>query len=164
MDVLNESESCAKGPAILRDGFCWPLARIAQAMMGLLNVALADQGLTMRSFAVLAMVGHGSARSQLEIAQTVGLDKSTLVATIDELERRGLVERRPDPTDRRARIVESTAAGGKVLAQASDTVRDAEARILANLPRDEADRIKSSLIALLGGPLHDEATRAGSCL
>jgi DNA-binding MarR family transcriptional regulator len=164
VDILSKPETCNKAPAVLRDGFSWPLARLAQTFIAIQNEALAEHGLTMRSFAVLATVSERRARTQLEIAQIVGLDKSTLVSTIDELERRGLVERRPDPADRRARVVESTTAGQDLAAKATATVGQTESKILAFFEPADTARIQSAVVSLLTGALHDRATQPGSCL
>src|SRR5215212_9303785 len=59
---------------------------------------------------------EGAARTQLELAWAARLDKSTMVA-VDALEAEGLVERRADPKDRRARIVVPTEAGRELLAR-----------------------------------------------
>ena len=124
----------------------------------------APLGLSLRTFAVLATVAGGAARSQLEIAQNVGLDKTTLVATIDDLERRAFVLRKADSDDRRARIVEITAAGAALLLHAGDAVRATERRVLADMSPEHVEQIQASLIALLSGPLHAYFDRAGSCL
>lgn len=164
MTISHETGACSKVPAVLREGLSWPLARIAHAFTVAHNEALAPLALNLRTFAVLATVSGGVARTQLEIAQSVGLDKTTLVATIDDLERRGLVVREPDPEDRRARIVGITDRGEAVLDQATALVRATEARILSAMPADRAANIKDSLVALLSGPLAEYFDRAGSCL
>ena len=164
MDTLHRSETCSKTPQVLREGFGWTLARLSQSLVSALNVALADLDLTMRSFAVLATAADRAARTQLEIAQVVGLDKSTLVATIDDLERRGLVERRTDPADRRARVVESTAEGRTLATRAAQIVADTETAILREFGIDEAARLKSSLVALLLSALHKDPAQPGSCI
>jgi DNA-binding MarR family transcriptional regulator len=163
METTTKPDACSRLPSALRESLCWPLARVGQAVMAAHNDALADYGLNMRSFAVLAMVTHGAVRSQLEIAKAVGLDKSTLVATLDSLEAVGLVERRPDPADRRARIVIATEKGRVLHDQAADVVKETEARILSDMSCDDAERIKHVLIALAEGPLRGEFG-SGSCL
>jgi MarR family transcriptional regulator, organic hydroperoxide resistance regulator len=163
METLHDPAACSKVPPILREGLGWPVARAAHAITNAHNEALAPFSLSLRTFAVLAMIGAGAARSQLEIAQSVGLDKTTLVATIDDLEHRTLVVRAPDPSDRRARNVAITPQGRALLEQAAGAVRATEERIAAAMPAGEAERVKSSLIALIGGPLSDYLSRAGSC-
>jgi DNA-binding MarR family transcriptional regulator len=164
MQVVHEAGACSKVPAVLREGLGWPVARIAHAFTAAHNEALAPLGLSLRTFAVLATVAGGSVRSQLEIAQNVGLDKTTLVATIDDLERRALVLRKPDPDDRRARIVEITKDGQTLLQQAADSVRATERRILGGMSEEHIAQTQASLIALLSGPLFEYFDRAGSCL
>ena len=164
MEMTREAGACSKVPAVLREGLGWPLARIAHAFTAAHNEALAPLALNLRTFAVLAMVAAGSVRSQLEIAQSVGLDKTTLVATIDDLERRALVLRKPDPDDRRARIVEITATGQALLEAAGDAVRATERRVLAGTPPEHVEQIQASLVALLSGPLYEYFDRSGSCL
>jgi len=164
MNLTHEAGSCSKVPAVLREGLGWPVARIAHAFTAAHNEALAPFGLSLRTFAVLATVAAGSLRSQLEIAQSVGLDKTTLVATIDDLERHALVLRKPDPDDRRARILEITAAGEALLAQASDAVRSTERKVLAGMPEERIAQTQAALVALLSGPLYEYFDRAGSCL
>ena len=68
-------------------------------------------GMNHWGYTVLVAVANSPATSQLALAQAVSVDKSKLVLVIDELESAGLVHRRPDPTDRRARRIEATDAG-----------------------------------------------------
>jgi MarR family transcriptional regulator, transcriptional regulator for hemolysin len=163
MDTLHLPETCRQTPPALREAFGWTLARLSQSFVGALNAALAEVDLSMRSFAVLATAADRAARTQLEIAPVVGLDKSTLVATIDELERRGLIERRTDPADRRARVIESTEAGRALATHAARIVEDTETELLGKFGIEEAARLKSSLAGLLLG-LHKDAMQSGSCI
>jgi DNA-binding MarR family transcriptional regulator len=164
MNVTHEAGSCSKVPAVLREGLGWPVARIAHAFTAAHNEALAPFGLNLRTFAVLATVAGGSLRSQLEIAQSLGLDKTTLVVTIDDLERRALVLRKPEPDDRRARILEITAPGVELFAQASEAVRATERNLLAGMSDERIEQTQTALLALLSGPLREYFDRAGSCL
>ena len=164
METVHEAGACSKVPAILREGLGWPLARIAHAVTLAHNGALSPHGLSLRTFAVLATIEAGAARSQLEIAQTVGLDKTTLVATIDDLERRGLVQRTPDPDDRRARILAITADGRELFERAAATLRATDAGIFAQMAPEDRERLKAALAALLGGPLNEYLGRPGSCV
>ncbi len=153
-----------KVPPVLREGLYWLAARAGNAIGTAHNRALARYELELRSFAVLAMVGEGVAKSQLEIAQAVGLDKTTLVSTLDDLERRALVARRADPTDRRARIVEITSGGAALLKEAAASICETERSLLADMSDADLAIVKSTLLGLLRGPLHAYLDRAGSCL
>jgi DNA-binding MarR family transcriptional regulator len=97
--------------------------RTVRDLTGLLNQAghvlsnrlaaeLADIGLTARMQCVLVHALEAD-RTQIELAALADLDKTTMVSTVDDLERHGLAERRPSATDRRARIVAVTEKGRK---------------------------------------------------
>jgi DNA-binding MarR family transcriptional regulator len=71
-----------------------------------------------------------------------------MVALVDELEAAGLVARRPDPADRRARIVEPTPAGRRTLRAARADIRRAEDELLAALSPGERDSLRAQLRAV----------------
>ena len=75
-----------------------------------LAAALAEVGLTPRMQCVLVHALEEE-RTQIQLATLAGVDKTTMVSTVDELEKRGLAERRPAATDRRARIIAVTERG-----------------------------------------------------
>jgi MarR family transcriptional regulator for hemolysin len=83
---------------------------------------LAAVGVTPRSYCVLyhALAGEFT---QIQLAEQCALDKTTMVVTLDGLERAGLAERRPSPTDRRARIVAVTEAGAGRLRRVAGVTR-----------------------------------------
>lgn len=64
---------------------------------------------------------------------------------VDDLERAGLVERRPDPADRRARQVVLRSDGEEVLRETTDRIQEVERSVLAGLSADEADVFRSLL-------------------
>jgi DNA-binding MarR family transcriptional regulator len=73
--------------------------------------ALGSLGLTPALFAVLNVLGAREGAIQQEIGKAMGIDPSTMVSLIDQLETAGLAERRPHPTDRRARAIAITPKG-----------------------------------------------------
>jgi DNA-binding MarR family transcriptional regulator len=90
------------------------------------DAALAREGVTADQFVVLSALAGGEARTQRELVARTASDPSTLRAMLVLLERRGLVERRPHPTDGRARSVRLTGPGRRILARtwrATDVVR-----------------------------------------
>lgn len=105
-------------PALASD-LCWLLARASHALTTELTAALEGNGMSPRWHSVLATAMSGE-YTQTELARMVGLDKTTMVVTVDELEAAGLAARRPSPLDRRVRVIGVTAAGRR-------KVRDAEA-------------------------------------
>jgi DNA-binding MarR family transcriptional regulator len=80
------------------------------ALSNRLAVALADVDLTPRMQCVLVHALEEE-RTQIQLAALADLDKTTMVATVDDLEARGLAERRPSASDRRARVITVTDKG-----------------------------------------------------
>ena len=115
-----------------------------------LAAGLADVGITPREHCVLGKA-KGCDLTQREIAAKAGIDKTTMVATVDALERAGLAERRPSPVDRRARIVAITAEGREVLARAEGVVAGIYDDVLGSLPRGERDGLVAALRRLVEG-------------
>lgn len=99
--------------------------------------ALAPLGLTPALFALLNVLGAREGAIQQELVTTMGVDPSTMVSLIDELERAGLAKRRPHPTDRRAREVTITPKGRRVLERARQMAFDVEDEVLGGLTTAE---------------------------
>ena len=97
-----------------------------------LDRALAPLGLRTREFWLLAIAGAGDV-SQHELAGLCGIDPSSLVAVLDDLERRGWLHRQRNPSDRRMQWVQRTEAGDRLFARALPRAQRAEARQLAVL-------------------------------
>jgi MarR family transcriptional regulator, transcriptional regulator for hemolysin len=123
--------------------------------------ALAAIDVAPRSFCVLA---HAVDRdlTQAQVAELADLDKTTMVVTMDELERAGLAERRPAPTDRRARIIVVTDAGRDLIRAGRGIVDGVHREVLEALSEDERAVFGSALARLVGGvladPVESEAT------
>ncbi|MGW0806469.1 MarR family winged helix-turn-helix transcriptional regulator [Nonomuraea sp. NPDC002799] len=111
--------------------------------------ALEPYGIDGREFAVLSVLGGPEPLSQLAAGQRLGIDRTTMVALVDALERKELVGRRPHPDDRRKNIVELTEHGQGTLDGAVRAVDDAEEAFLAALPADDARRLRDLLDRLV---------------
>jgi MarR family transcriptional regulator, transcriptional regulator for hemolysin len=134
-------------PQALASDLCWLLTRASQLLHGEFARALDASGISPREHAVLATAMTGE-HTQTDLARMVGLDKTTMMVTLDELEKAGLAQRRPLPADRRARVVAVTDAGRQTVADAEtilDRVRD---QVLGLLPADQRDSFLQSLGAL----------------
>jgi DNA-binding MarR family transcriptional regulator len=99
-----------------------------------------------RTFALLRHIDESEGRSQHALAEALRVPPSRMVALLDELEDRQLVERRPHPGDRRARSLYLTAAGRRLFKKASKVAAEHEAELCAEL--SEAER--RQLLKLLG--------------
>lgn len=134
----------------LRDGalgadLSFLLARANAVSLAQGNRALAEFGLKVRSFSVLALASTDPGPSQRELSEFLRLDPSQIVALVDDLQSRGLVQRRPDPNDRRANVVVATDAGRALYAQAGAATQTAERSAHAALDLDER-RILTDLL------------------
>jgi DNA-binding MarR family transcriptional regulator len=107
--------------------------------------ALDSLGLTTALFALLNVLGAHEGANQQEIGAAMGIDPSTMVSLIDQLEAAGLAKRRPRPTDRRAREVVVTPKGRRVLKQARQLALQVEDDVLRGLNGAE----RRQLLALL---------------
>jgi MarR family transcriptional regulator, lower aerobic nicotinate degradation pathway regulator len=107
--------------------------------------ALESLGLTTALFALLNVLGAHEGANQQEIGAAMGIDPSTMVSLIDQLEAAGLAKRRPRPTDRRAREVVVTPKGRRVLKQARQLALQVEDDVLRGLNGAE----RRQLLALL---------------
>jgi DNA-binding MarR family transcriptional regulator len=94
-------------------------------------------GLTPALFGVLNVLGARKGATQKEIGAAMGIDPSTMVSLIDELEGAGLAERRPHPTDRRAREVVITPKGRRLLERGRRMALQVEDEVLGGLTTSE---------------------------
>jgi MarR family transcriptional regulator, lower aerobic nicotinate degradation pathway regulator len=95
--------------------------------------ALKTVGLTPALFGVLNFLGPRNGAKQQEIGSKMGIDPSTMVSLLDELETAGLAERRPHPTDRRARDVVITPKGRRLLARGRRMANQVDDEVLRGL-------------------------------
>jgi DNA-binding MarR family transcriptional regulator len=127
------------------------LAKLHAAGSVLNNRALADYGLRERSFSVLTLACSGLEPTQRELADFLSLDPSQVVSLVDDLERRGLVERTQGKQDRRAKIITSTTEGRKMHTKARSALDVCEHEQLSALTGAEADQLRALLRKALWG-------------
>lgn len=112
---------------------------------------IAEVGLTPRGWGALSVLDKEGAITQQQLGAFIGMDPSTMVATIDELEAQGLVERRRNPQDRRAHALHITPKGRRTLSQGRKVARRAQEELLAPLGTEERDQLHDLLLALVEG-------------
>jgi DNA-binding MarR family transcriptional regulator len=134
----------------------WLLYRAHWALATELAAALEPLGVSARGFHVLQAALSGE-HTQTELAAMVGLDKTTMVVAVDELERAGLAERRLSPDDRRARIINVTAAGKRKVAEAEKVKQRVQAEVLGELSAREGEALMDALSKLVEGRLAEQA-------
>ncbi|WP_194814181.1 MarR family winged helix-turn-helix transcriptional regulator [Nocardia sp. XZ_19_385] len=114
--------------------------------------ALAEIGLTARMHCVLVHALEEE-RTQIQLAELGDMDKTTMVVTVDALEKAGLAERRPSSTDRRARIIAVTPEGAKVAKRSQNIVDGVHRDALASLPAGDRENLLRALNSLAEGHL-----------
>src|ERR1700760_3765440 len=106
-DICGAADPCAAQPDLT-----WLLHRAAQNMRVALDEAARAHGLAgARDWVVLSALSDGSRQTQLALAHSLGLDKTTMTSLLDRMEARGLVTRSTDSHDRRARLPQLTGEG-----------------------------------------------------
>ena len=143
-----------EAPASLASDLCWLLSRASHNLTTELTAALEDQGISPRVHAVLSTAMTGE-HTQTEIARIVGLDKTTMVVTVDELEAAGLAERRPSSTDRRARVIVVTDAGKRAAKRADKVLERVRDDVLSDLEPEERRVFLDALSRLACGRLSE---------
>jgi DNA-binding MarR family transcriptional regulator len=136
----------------------WLLGHASHVLATELAVALAPLGLGSRGLCVLSTAA-GRELTQKDLATEIGIDKTTLVVTLDELEREGLAERRTASTDRRARVISVTEAGLAKIAEGQAIVDRVQRDVLCALPDGERDAFLGALQRLA----RDRLAEAPAC-
>jgi MarR family transcriptional regulator for hemolysin len=114
--------------------------------------ALAEIGLTTRMHCVLVKALEAE-RTQAQIAELGDMDKTTMVVTVDALEKAGLAERRPSAHDRRARIIAVTARGAEMAERSQAIVDRIHGDAIGSLPEASRAVLVEALTALAQGHL-----------
>jgi MarR family transcriptional regulator, transcriptional regulator for hemolysin len=142
----------SRAPEPLCSDLGWLLQRASHVLTTELTAALEEVGVAPRARCVLSVAMEGEF-TQIEIARMIGLDKTTMVVTLDELERAGLAERRPSSKDRRARVVAVTRAGEKAVRKAEEVNERVQREVLETLPERERKALVDGLMRLVAGRL-----------
>lgn len=121
------------------------LARLGEASRRRFHKALEPERLHPRDFGVMTMVDAHPGMSQQQLHEKTGIDPSSMVAVIDDLQARGLAERRPDPDDRRARAIFLTDEGQRTLQRIRKLASQLQREMFGGLTEQEM----STLHALL---------------
>jgi DNA-binding MarR family transcriptional regulator len=123
----------------------WGLGVVFRAYVTAAHAAVADLPGGPRGYQVLSAAAHGTVASQLALAQHLGIDRTVMTYLLDDLESAGLIERRPDPADRRARHVVATDKGAELLANLDGRLESAETHLLAPLDDGERETFRSQV-------------------
>jgi DNA-binding MarR family transcriptional regulator len=112
--------------------------RLSRALIDMERPILERHGVTMWAYVVLSyLADEPVVRGQAVLAQAIGADKTRIIEVLDDLQERGLIQREPDPADRRARLLSVTSKGRRLREQVRRAIRREEERILGALPATE---------------------------
>ena len=103
-------------------------------------------GLTPAHVGALRVIAGSAGSSQQEVAARLGMFPSRLVALIDELQERGLVQRLKNPQDRRIYVLQLTAKGKDVFQSIGPVAREHQEALLAALNTEERDVLAALLL------------------
>jgi len=124
---------------------------LARLGMGFKSKAIArseEAGFELYDYSVLAILAEGVRETQGTIAASLGVDPSRLVALLDSLEERGLVERQRDPLDRRRHVVSITQEGKRELARIRRVIKQVEDEFFAPLDDETREALHEMLVRL----------------
>ena len=133
----------------VRDRFGYLLKHARERLASLSAESVERFGINGRELAILTVIAEGEPPSQLEAAQRLAIDRTTMVVLLDGLEAKGLVARRADPADRRRNIVVLTPAGRTSLDGATRATDEAERAFLEPVGEAGGDQLRKMLQALI---------------
>ncbi|MBT2523928.1 winged helix-turn-helix transcriptional regulator [Streptomyces sp. ISL-99] len=142
----------AMTPARTESDLSFLLDHTSHVLRTQMSAALAEIGLTARMHCVLVHALEEE-RTQIQLAEIGDMDKTTMVVTVDALEKAGLAERRPSSTDRRARIIAVTKEGARVAGRSQEIVDRVHREALAALPEGDREVLLRALKFLVSDGL-----------
>lgn len=136
-------------PARLRSMPSWLLNQVALPAQRIIAEALASVGARRQHYSVLSALEEFGPASQAALGRRCGIDRSDMVALVNELAAAGRLERKPDAEDRRRNVIAITDAGRKFRSELDRLLQDAQDDLLAPLSSQE----RAELVRLLGAVL-----------
>ncbi len=138
-------------PDALGDRIGYLIARAHHVCHALADEAMEPLGLTVKHFGCLAVIADEGPLSQQTLGARMGVDRTTIVAVVDDLEAKKFVARRRNPDDRRAYALEATPSGKRWLVRAQERLYRRESRMLAGVSETEREQLRELLRTLITG-------------
>jgi DNA-binding MarR family transcriptional regulator len=124
------------------------VVRLGRTLIEMERPILAAHGISMWGYIVLTALRDEPMRAQAALAKAIGADKTRIIGVLDELQERGLIEREPDPADRRVRLLALTPAGRRLHAAVQGEIRTAEEVLLSQVTAADRAAFLRTLRAL----------------
>lgn len=137
-------------PFVVGDSMGFLVNRLGRVFAAALQQRLEPLGLSIGAFPVLLALWAEDGRSQREIAQSLPLDETTLVRTLDRMARDGLVTRARDTADRRRVLIHLTDKARALKEPATAAADAVNAQALAGVEAEEAEAARRIMRRMLG--------------
>ncbi|MEO3822982.1 MarR family transcriptional regulator [Actinomadura sp. B10D3] len=138
----------ARTPARLRHAASWLINLVAAQSHRLVGAGFAAAGARGYHYRLLAALHEYGPSSQAALGRTTGIDRSDVVAALNELAAKGLVDRSPDPSDRRRNVITLTADGARHLRELDEVLAGIQDDLLAPLSSAEREQFTALLTRL----------------
>lgn len=125
------------------------LGKVSKAWLGRVNPGLEQLGVEIHQVGLMALIYFRGPQSQVELGRLMRIDRTTIVGLIDGIEAAGLVERQPNPQDRRAHRVTLTEKGKQVLETSEPIVNQVQRDFLSPLSTTEQETLMALLRRLI---------------
>jgi MarR family transcriptional regulator, lower aerobic nicotinate degradation pathway regulator len=139
----------SSAPARLRALPSWLINQAALPANRLVTEGLASADMRRHHYSLLATLDQFGPASQADLSRRTTIDRSDMVATVNELAEQGLVERAPDPTDRRRNVVTITARGRRQLRKLDRLLAEVQDELLAPLSAEERTQLVGMLTRVI---------------
>ncbi|MFE9106362.1 MarR family winged helix-turn-helix transcriptional regulator [Actinomadura geliboluensis] len=138
----------ARTPARLRHAPSWLISLVAAQSHRLVGAGFARAGARGYHYRLLAALDEYGPSSQAALGRHTGIDRSDVVAALNELAAKDLVDRSPDPSDRRRNVITLTAAGARHLRELDEVLTGIQDDLLAPLSPAEREQFTGLLTRL----------------
>jgi DNA-binding MarR family transcriptional regulator len=144
-----------EAPLRSRHDLHWLAMRLFRGIAALDQETVRAHGLSVLGYEVLVEIAGRSDRGQADLAAALGLGKTALGEVLGELETAGFVSRRPDPGDRRMRIVHATESGAAAMTAVAAQLQRNEDEMFFGISRADREIFFSVLQKVSAGPLKE---------
>jgi DNA-binding MarR family transcriptional regulator len=134
----------------LKEYFTYRFYKLALRLRAHVNEALEKQDLLGIQLGLLRVLEVEGPSSQVAFGRSMGVDKATMVKLLDDLERKGLIQRIAVKDDRRIKHIRITSQGSRTLREGTKIREQVEQRFFAVLTKEERDSLDRALTKLVG--------------
>lgn len=161
--MAEQTERLEKSPSITPPGdLGWHLGTVLRGYQSRFEDAVEGMPRGIRGYQILSAVVHLDPPNQQALGAHLAIDRTVLTYLLDTLVDAGVLERIPDPSDRRARKIVATDRGRSLLAMYEERVSAAEVELLSSLNKSEVETLES-IIARLAMEVHRAQPGSSPC-